>query len=126
MVRLALAFLRLASSARSLGHFTKKLYSNGHSFIFSDPRKTKFNEASFNPANILHPFNDDMLDFSESDEIKPNAASGSDEVLVILLKSCKEFLARLFHFLWSGSLEQDCVPSVYKFAHVFPLHKKES
>ena len=107
MVRLALAFLRLASSARSLGHFTKKLYSNGHSFIFSDPRKTKFNEASFNPANISHPFSDDKLDFfSESDKVKPNAAPGSDEVPVILLKNCKELLAMLLHFLWSGSLEQ--------------------
>ena len=32
----------------------------------------------------------------------------------------------ILHFLWSGSLEQGCVPSVYKFTHVFPLQKKES
>ena len=63
-------FLRLASSAQSLGHFTKKLYSNGYSFILSDPRKTKFNEASFNPANISHPFSDDKLDFFFQNQTK--------------------------------------------------------
>ena len=60
------------------------------------------------------------------DEIKPNAASGPDEIPVILLKNCKESLAKPIHLLWFRSMEKSDVPDFYKFSHVFPLHKKYS
>ena len=87
---------------------------------------------SFPPPTIQNPFTDDMLDFSTEDiikaieEIKPNAASGPDEIPVILLKECKEALAKPIYLVWSQSLETGVVPSFYKTSHVFPLHKKDS
>ena len=108
------------------------LLQNQFSSVFSDPRKTNIKNASFAPPTIKHPFNDDMLDFTEQDimkaidEIKPNAASGPDEIPVILLKNCKESLAKPIHLLWSRSMEKGDVPDFYKFSHVFPLHKKDS
>ena len=100
--------------------------------VFSDPSKTKIDAASFPPPIIQNPFTDDMLDFSTEDiikaieEIKPNAASGPDEIPVILLKECKEALAKPIYLVWSQSLDTGVVPSFYKTSHVFPLHKKDS
>ena len=108
------------------------LLQNQFSSVFSDPSKTNIESATFAPPSIAHPFTDDMLNFSEDDiikaieEIKPNAASGPDEIPVLLLKSCKVALARLIHILWSPSLEKGSLPSFYKFSHVFPLLKKDS
>ena len=108
------------------------LLQNQFSSVFSDPRRTNISEASFAPPNIKHPFSDEMLHFTELDimkaieEIKPNAASGPDEIPVLLLKNCKESLAKPIHLLWSRSLEKCDVPDFYKFSHVFPLHKKDS
>ena len=73
-----------------------------------------------------------MLNFSVDDiikaieDIKPNAASGPDEIPVTLLKNCKKALAEPIHIIWSRSLVTGEVPSFYKFSHVFPLHKKDS
>ena len=92
--------------------------------VFSDLSKTKIDAASFPPPAIHNPFTDDMLEFSTGDiikaieEIKPNAASGPDEIPVILLKNCKEFLAKPIYIVWSQSLETVVVPSFYKTSHV--------
>ena len=108
------------------------LLQDQFSSVFSDPLKTDINAASFTPPPIKHPFSDDMLNFTEQDiieaivDIKPDAASGPDEVPVILLKNCKESLAIPLQILWSRSLEKSDVPDFYKFSHVFPLHKKDS
>ena len=67
------------------------LLQNQFSSVFSDPSKTNIESATFAPPSIAHPFTDDMLNFSEDDiikaieEIKPNAASGPDEIPVLLL-----------------------------------------
>ena len=95
------------------------LLQNQFSSVFSDPSKINIESASatFAPPSIAHPFTDDMLNFFEDDiikaieEITPNAASGPDEVPVLLLKSCKVALARPIHILWSQSLEKGSVPS---------------
>ena len=100
--------------------------------MFSDPSKTNIESTTFAPPSIAHSFTDDMLNFPEDDsikaieEIKPNAASGPDEIPVLLLKSCKVALARPIYILRSQSLEKGSVPSFYKFSQVFPLHKKDS
>ena len=100
--------------------------------VFSDPSKTKIDMASFPPPDITHPFTDEDLEFSVSDnieaieDIKPNAASGPDEIPVSLLKNCKEALAIPIHLIWSKSLACGEVPSFYKFSNISPLHKKDS
>ncbi|XP_063688434.1 uncharacterized protein LOC134821660 [Bolinopsis microptera] len=108
------------------------LLQNQFLSVFSDPSKTRIDSASFSPPPIKHPFTDDMLNFSVDDiikaieDIKPNAASGPDEIPVTLLKNCKKALAEPMHIIWSRSLVTGEVPSFYKFSHVFPLHKKDS
>lgn len=108
------------------------LLQNQFSSVFSDPTKTNIDSATFPPPSITYPFTDDMLHFSEDDivkaieEITPNAASGPDEIPVLLLRNCKVALSRPIHILWSRSLENGLVPNFYKFSHVFPLHKKDS
>ena len=67
-----------------------------------------------------------ILTFEAIDDVKPNAASGPDEIPVILLKNCKEALAEPIHRIWSASLASGTVPSFYKTSYVFPLHKKDS
>ena len=44
----------------------------------------------------------------------------------VLLKNCKEAMAKPIHLIWSISLASGDVPSFYKFSNVSPLHKKES
>ncbi len=100
--------------------------------VFSDPSKAKIDAASFPSPDIKHPFHDDMMHFSVSDiveaidDIKPNAASGPDEIPVSLLKNCKEALAIPIHLIWSHSLTSGEVPSFYKLSNISPLHKKDS
>ena len=83
----------------------------------------KIENVSINPPQSKHPFTDDMLNFSVDDiikaieDIKPNAASGPDEIPVTLLKNCKKALAEPMYIIWSRSLVT---------LHVFPLHKKDS
>ena len=108
------------------------LLQNQFLSVFSDPSKTSLDSASFRPPKIKHPFSDEMLDFSVSDitdaieDIKPNAASGPDEIPVTLLKNCKEAISGPIYLIWKKSFSSGRVPSSYKFSHVFPLHKKDS
>ena len=100
--------------------------------VFSDPTKTTIDKATFPSPLIKHPLTDDILEFTNTDiieaidDVKPNAASGPDEIPVILLKNCKEALAEPIHLICSASLASGTVPSFYKTSYVFPLHKKES
>ncbi|KAL5248617.1 hypothetical protein ACHWQZ_G017709 [Mnemiopsis leidyi] len=108
------------------------LLQNQFLSVFSDPSKTSLDSASFLPPEIKHPFDDEMLDFFVSDiadaieDIKPNAASGPDEIPVSLLKNCKEAIAEPIHLIWKKCFSSGSVPSSYKFSHIFPLHKKDS
>ena len=85
------------------------LLQNQFLSVFSDPSKTSIDSASFRPPKVKHPFSDEMLDFYVSDimdaieEIKPNAASGPDEIPVTLLKNCKEAIAEPIHLIWKKS-----------------------
>ena len=71
--------------------------------VFSDPTKTTIDKATFPSPLIEHPLTDDILEFTNTDiieaidDVKPNAASGPDEILVILLKNCKKALAEPIH-----------------------------
>ena len=118
----------IKSSPEDIANLLQSQFSS----VFSDPSKTNIDSATFAPPSITHPFTDDMLSFSEDDivkaieEITPNAASGPDEIPVLLLKNCKEVLAKPIHIMWSRSMNAGAVPSCYKFSHIFPLHKKDS
>ena len=87
--------------------------------IKSDPKDI----ANLLQNQFLSVFSD-IMDAIE--EIKPNAASGPNEIPVTLLKNCKEAIAEPIHLIWKKSFSSGRVPSSYKFSHVFPLHKKDS
>ena len=107
------------------------LLQNQFLSVFSDPSKTSLNSALFRPPKVKHSFSEEMLDFFVSDitdaidDIKPNAASGPDEIPVTLLKNCKDAISGPIHLIWKKSFSSGRVPSSYKFSHVFPLHKKD-
>ncbi len=118
----------IRSDPRDIANLLQKQFLS----VFSDPSKTHIPSALFSPPSVTHPFTDEMLEFSVSDiikaidDIKPDAASGPDEIPVSLLKNCKEAIAFPIHLIWSHSITTGQVPSFYKFSHVFPLHKKDS
>ena len=118
----------ICSRAKDIANLLQKQFLS----VFSDPSNTDIPSAIFECPNAQHPFSDEMLEFTNSDiveaieEIKPSAASGPDEIPVILLRNCKDAIATPIHLLWSHSMATGTVPSFYKFSHVFPLHKKES
>ena len=100
--------------------------------VFSDPSKTQIDKAAFPSPSVEYPFTDDILELTNTDiieaidDINPNAASGPDEIPVILLKNYKEALAEPIQSIWSALLASGTVPSFYKTSYVFPLHKKDS
>ncbi len=118
----------ICTNPKDIANLLQKQFTS----VFSDPSKTDIQSASFEPPTVTHPFTDDMLQFSVSDiieaidDIKPNAAAGPDNILVTLLKKCKESLAVPIHMIWNHSFDIGSVPSFYKLSHVFPLHKKDS
>ena len=55
--------------------------------VFSDPSKTQIDKAAFTSPSVEYPFTNDILQSTNTDligaidDIKPNAASGPDEIL---------------------------------------------
>ena len=100
--------------------------------VFSDPSKIDSSSTMFDTPEIIHPFTDDMLDFSISDvieainDIKLSAAAGPDDVPAQLVKNCKYGLAVPIYMIWSHSKAENIVYDFYKTSHIAPLHKKDS
>ena len=71
----------------------------------------------------------DNITFTEEDiinaidELKNNSASGPDGLAAILLKKCKESLAKPLSSLWRECLDRGITPSKLKEAHIIPVHK---
>ena len=57
------------------------------------------------------------------DELRDNSASGPEGLAAILLKKCKESLAKPLYSLWRDCLDHGITPSKLKEAHVIPVHK---
>ena len=63
--------------------------------------------ADFALPTIMKPFEDADLSFSEEDvvsaidDMKADVAPGPDGIPAVLLKSCKNALARPIHLLWT-------------------------
>ena len=112
-----------------------EILSEQYSSVFSTPR-----HSTMIPANILFPedpgydpfpslrtvsFSD--LDLMEAmEELSPNAAPGPDGFPAILLKKCKESLARPLAKIWQKSLHTGEIPESCKTATITPIHKGKS
>ena len=57
------------------------------------------------------------------DEISPTASAGPDRFPAILLKQCKNALAKPLYIIWRKSLDSGSIPSILKSAHVIPVYK---
>ena len=72
----------------------------------------------------LHNISFDQDDIIEAiDEISPTAAAGPDRFPAILLKMCKQSLARPLFLIWRKSLDTGEIPFILKTANVVPIHK---
>ena len=58
--------------------------------------------------------------------LKPYKATGPDGIPAKLLKETAEQIAPAITLLFQASLNQGCVPSTWKEAHVVPVFKKGS
>ena len=100
--------------------------------VFSNPEEVDLTAADFPTPTIKKGFTDSDLTFSEEDvvcaidDIKADAAPGPDGIPTILLKMCKNALARPIHILWTKSFDAGEVPTFYKNSLVCPLYKKGS
>ena len=100
--------------------------------VSSDPNAPQKRSPSFSPPEISSPMTDEDMTFTEEDiiqaikEVKPNAASGPDEIPIKALKECKENVAHPIFLIWQDSVANGVVPSCYKESVVTPIHKKDS
>ena len=97
--------------------------------IFSDPSTTS--EAYIPPTNENGPKLGD-IDFTEQDIIDAikliptNSATGPDKFPAIILKECKEELAKPLYTIWRKSLDTGQIPSIYLQQTIVPIFKKGS
>ena len=106
------------------------ILSSQYSSVFSTPKKPPINPADFfnssNQSNITD------FDFTEEDiisaidEISNNASAGPDGFPAILLKNCKEVLAKPLYTIWRNSLDKGVTPSQVKQSTIVPIHKGNS
>ena len=100
--------------------------------VFSCPEDVDMSAADFALPTIMKPFEDADLSFSEEDvvsaidDMKADVAPGPDGIPAVLLKSCKNALARPIHLLWTRSFDSGLVPTFYKNSIICPLYKKGS
>lgn len=120
----------------SLSQFTVEneemasLFSTQYSSVFSTPKKPPINPAEFFNSSNESDITD--FDFTEQDiisaidEISNNASAGPDGFPAILLKNCKEVLAKPLYTIWRNSLDKGVTPSQVKQSTIVPIHKGNS
>ena len=107
------------STAAGMANILSKQYEQA----FSSPVSLAFN-ASNAPIPQLEDF-----DFTEDDiiraidEVSNNAAPGPDGFPAILLRNCRNELARPIYTLWRKSLDSGEIPSELKTSNITPIHK---
>ena len=75
----------------------------------------------------LHNISFDEDDIIEAiDKISPTAAAGPDRFPALLLKMCKQPLAKPLYLIWKRSLDNGEIPLDLKIANVVPIHKGDS
>ena len=99
------------------------MFSKQYKSAFSTPCQFPMNYGKDQPYSLS-----DMI-FNESDiihaidELSPNAAPGPDRFPAILLKKCKEVLAKPLYIIWRYSLDSGQIPPLLKWSVITPIHK---
>ena len=111
---------RYVSDPRKLANMLSIQYKS----VFSMPTQVQSNHSG--------PPNEDLLEdiaFTENDiieainEVGTYATAGPDRFPAILLKNCKEVLARPLALMWRRSLDSGEIPTLLKTSVITPIHK---
>ena len=99
-----------------------ELLADQYSSVFSKPT-TEPPEIDDNtlPINNIIITPAEMMD--AIDELRSNAASGPDGIPSILLKKCKNTLAKVLSTFWNKCMEDGNIPSSLKSSIIPPIHK---
>ena len=98
--------------------------------VFSKPKKDakvenpeEFFEKGENKdeINSIHFTESDVKD--AIDKLSQNAAAGPDGIPAVLIKKCKDEVAKPLYMIFRKSLETGEIPAVWKTAHVIPILK---
>ena len=115
----------IVSCPLKMAEMLKEQYSK----VFSTPKEPlQQPQQIFTDQNWNEPELSDF-DFSVDDlieaisEISPTAAAGPDRFPAVLLKKCKEELAKPLYIIWRQSLDTGQVPQILKTAHIIPIYK---
>ena len=105
-----------------------EMLANQYNKVFSKPKENlKTADEIFASEENDRSLND--IHFQEQDlikaigEISATAAAGPDRFPAILLKQCKDALAKPLCMIWRKSLDTGNIPKLLKSAHVIPVHK---
>ena len=102
------------------------------SSVYSDPNSPDIVPPNFECPDIITPFSEYSLSFTDEDiqesikEINIDSASGPDGIPAVLLKSCSVELCKPIRLIWEESMADGTVPKFYKEAYVAPLYKKDN
>ena len=106
---------------------------NQYEKVFSEPKiEAKINDEKEFFKETITPEKIETVIFTEMDvrdaidKLSNNAAAGPDGIPAILLKKCRDSLSEPLTILWQKSLKSGQIPSVFKLAHVIPVHKPGS
>lgn len=100
-----------------------ELFSAQFQKVFSTPAQFPMNQNE-DSKPIL-----DMIDFDEHDiiqainEISQSAAAGPDRYPAIMLKKCKEELAKPLVMIWRKSLATTDITQLMRWSLIIPIHK---
>ena len=109
-----------------------QMLAEQYSSVYSTPKeplpkaKEIFSDI-FSNNQKLHNVSFDVDDIMEAiDQISSTAAAGPDKFPALLLKMCKQSLAKPLFLIWRRSLDTGEIPFVLKTANVVPIYKSGS
>ena len=106
-----------------------EILSEQYSSVYSSPKEPLQDAQDIFPdevtnGNSIHNVPFDEEDIIEAiDQISPTAAAGPDKFPSLLLKICKQTLAKPLFMIWKRSLSTGDIPQLLKTANVVPIHK---
>ena len=107
-----------------------EMLSQQYSKVFSKPKEPMleadelFPDCASRDRPWIHDISFDLGDIETAiDEIPRSAAAGPDKFPVMLLKNCKQSLAKPLYMIWRRSLDLGEIPLLLKTADIVPIHK---
>ena len=100
--------------------------------MLSEQYQTAFCTPAHYPLNhgMIPPRVLEDMTFDEEDiiaainKLSPNSASGPDRYPALLLKQCKQVLAKPLYLIWRKSLDTGQIAEVLKWSNITPIHKE--